>query len=387
MRDHGQLNGVSRTAPSRCTSAVLLLFFLLLPPVLTAQGAATAPYSRGRPLGDWVSQTSHYIPELRREAVKAIGALGPGARGAVPALIRATRDENNEVRYWAVDALRRIGPAASDAASALVVVLADDERGTQQAARRALETMGKSAVASLLPQLRSPDPWVRASAAEVLGGIGGDRGEVVNQLTALLTDDSLWVRSSAAWGLGRVGKPARKAAKPLRQALADELRRDPALADAGQRARVENLVYAVGRIGDGSRAAVPLLLSVLYDGSDSLRAAAAVALAGVGKSAARPLGVAVRSGPMPVRLEAAHALRLLGPDGKDAVKDLVKALESTDELEGGRDLVVASADALGAIGKSGKPALGILDHQRQRSVTPDVVRALDRAIRKIRTGG
>jgi HEAT repeat protein len=388
MRDHGELYGVSRLLPSRCTSAVLLTLLLLGPTLLLAQGTAAAPYSRGRPLGDWVSQTSHYIPELRREAVKAIGALGPGARGAVPALVRATRDENNEVRYWAVDALRRIGPGASEAAPALVIVMADDERATQQAARRALETMGKAAIPPLLPSLNSPDPWVRASAAEVLGGIGADRGDVINRLTHLLRDDSLWVRSSAAWGLGRIGKPAKRAAKPLQQALAEELRRDPTLAEAAQRARVENLVYAVGRMGDASKNAVPLLMSVLFDGSDSLRMASAVALAGVGKASARPLGAAVRSGhPDPVRLEAAHALRLLGPDGKDAVKEIIKALESTDELEGGRDLVVASADALGAMGKSAKPALGILEKQRKRSVTPDVVAALDRAIRKVRTGG
>ncbi len=387
MRDHGEPYGGSRKFGLRCSSAVLLFALLLSPPLL-AQGAAGTLYSRGRPLGDWITQTAHYIPELRREAVKAIGALGPGARPAVPALVRATRDENTEVRYWAVDALRRIGPAASDAAPALVVVMADDERATQLAARRSLEMMGKAAIPSLVPLLRSPDPWVRASSAEVLGGIGGDQGEVIKGLTAMLSDDSLWVRSSAAWGLGRIGRPARKAAKPLNQALAEELRHDPTLGTGEQRARVENLVYAIGRMGDASKDAVPALLSVLFDGSDSLRASAAVALAGVGKRSARPLGGAVLSGrPEAVRLEAAHALRLLGPDGKDAVKDLVKALESTDELEGGRALIIATADALGAMGKNGKGALPILETQRKRSVTPDVVAALDRAIRKIRTGG
>lgn len=388
MRDHGQLSGGSRMVRSRNLSAVILLASVFLATPLLAQGTANAPYSRGRPLGDWITQTSHYIPELRREAVKAIGALGPGGRPAVPALIRATRDESGEVRYWAVDALRRIGPAASDAAPALVVVMADDERATQLAARRGLEMMGKAALPSLVPLLKSPDPWVRASAAEVLGGIGGDRGEVINGLTAMLRDDSLWVRSSAAWGLGRIGPAAKKAAKPLQQALAEELRRDPALDHAAQRARVENLVYALGRMGSAANSAVPSLMSVLFDGSDSLRTTAAVALAGVGKNSAKPLGLAVRSGrPDPVRLEAAHGLRLLGPQGKDAVKDLVKALESTDELEGGRDLVIATADALGAMGKSARPALSILEKQQKRSVSPDVVAALDRAIRKIRTGG
>jgi hypothetical protein len=65
----------------------------------------------------------------------------------------------------------------------------------------------------------------------------------------------------------------------------------------------------------------------------------------------------------------------------------VKVLETTDELEGGHDLVIATADALGAMGKAAKGALRILERHRKRSVTPDVVAALDRAIRKIRLGG
>jgi HEAT repeat protein len=169
-------------------------------------------------------------------------------------------------------------------------------------------------------------------------------------------------------------------------ALAEELRRDPRLTDPAQRVRVANQVYALGRIGKDAGHAIPLVVSVLYDGDDSLRGVAAEALAGMGSKAAQPAGRAVRQGPPAVRLAAARALRLMGPEAKPAVADLVKVLEATDELEGGHLLVIATADALGAIGKKAKPALGILERQRRQSVTSDVVSALDRAIRKIRLG-
>jgi HEAT repeat protein len=170
--------------------------------------------------------------------------------------------------------------------------------------------------------------------------------------------------------------------------LGEELRRDPTLTDPGQRLRVLNLVYGLGRLRKSSNDAVPLLVSVLYDGSDSLRGVAAEALAAVGSRSAQPLGAIVRGpAPMPVRLEAARSLRLMGAEGKNAVKDLVKALEKTDELEGGRQLVIATADALGSIGKGARGSLKVLERQRSRSVSPDVVAALDRAIRKIRIGG
>ncbi len=374
------------------TSAFVLtaiLAHISVPAPSAAQGARTAPeaFSRGKPLAEWMVQAEHYIPELRREAIKSIAALGPAARDALPVLIRATRDENEEVRFWAVTAIRRIGPAARTASPALLNVLSDDVRPVQQAARDALEAIGPPAVPVLLPALHSADPWVRANAAEGLGVIGQAKGDVVPGLVRLLADDSLWVRASAAWALGHLGRDAKKAAKPLAAELEQELRRDPALTDPMQQVRVENLVYALGRIGKDAGDATPRVMSVFFDGGDSLRRVAAVALAGIGGKAAEPLGKAVRNGAMPIRLEAAHALQLMGPEGKRAVGDLVKLLQGIDELEGGHDLLIATADALGAMGKQAKGARAALEAQRKHSVTPDVVAALDRALRKIRDGG
>jgi HEAT repeat protein len=377
--------------PSRSAPTIFALFAALavaLPAPGYPQGArvASTAFARGKPLSEWIAQADHYVPELRREAIKAIASLGPAGQEALPVLIRATRDENEEVRYWAVDGLRRLGPAAREAAPSLLVVLSDDTRGVQLAARGAMEAIGPAAAAVLAPALRSPDPWLRANAAEALGVIGEAKGPAVADLMRLLADDSLWVRASAAWALGHLGKQARPAARPLATALQEELRRDPELREPSQQVRVVNLVYALGRLGKDAGKAVPLIVSVLHDGNDSLRSAAAEALAGIGGKAAQPLGLAVRTAPMPVRLEAARSLRLMGPQGKRAVSDLTRVLETSDELEGGHDLVIAAADALGAIGKPGKSALKALTRLRERSAAADVTAALDRAIRKIRDG-
>ena len=63
----------------------------------------------------------------------------------------------------------------------------------------------------------------------------------------------------------------------------------------------------------------------------------------------------------------------MGPDAKKAVAALTRVLETTDELEGGHDLLVATADALGSIGKPAKSALGALAKARKRNVSPDVI--------------
>ena len=374
-------------AHARRAGLLILLTACTVPPV-AAQGARTAsgPFTRGKPLAEWEVQAEHYIPDLRREAVKAIATLGPGAREAVPVLLRASRDQDQEVRFWAVEALGRVGADPKRVAPSLLSSMTTDTRPVQQAARRALEALGAEATPLLLPALDSHDAWVRANAAEAIGVIGAAPGPTVKRLGQLLADDSLWVRASAAWALGHLGLQAKGASKPLTVALEEELRLDPTFHAPGQRLRVDNLCYALGQIGKPADRAVPALLSVFYDGGDSLRLAAQVALAAMGSKAAEPLGRAAREGRMPVRVAAAGALRLMGAEGKKAVPDLVKVLETTDELEGGHDLVIATADALGAMGKSARAARGVLERQRKHSASPDVLAAVDRALRKIRLG-
>jgi len=384
MRFHGDSIPAS---PARVLLAAATLILLATVPARAQLARAAEPFARGKPLSEWVTQASHYIPELRREAIRAIAALGPAASSALPVLVRAARDESEDVRFWAVTAIGGLGPEARSAAPALLTVMADDVRRVQEAARRALEALGPASTPVLLPALRSRDPWIRANAAEAIGVVGDARGKVVPELIVLLADDSLWVRASAAWALGQIGPEARRAVRPLSALLQEELRRDPALASPAGRVRVEHVTFALGRMGRHAGDAVPQLLSVFFDGGDSLRSVATVALAGVGRKAARPLGEALLAGPQAVRLDAARGIRLIGPDARDAVSSLVKVLERIDELEGDRQLLIASADALGAIGKDAKAARRVLERQRARSVSSDVVAALDRALRKIRYGG
>ncbi len=370
---------------------VLLVTVFSVCSVLSAQGTASHdrdPFARGKPMSEWLIQARHYIPEMRREAVKALAAMGPEAADAVPTLIKATRDDNAEVRYWAVEGLRRMGPAAKEAGPALLLVLADDQRPAQEVARQAIEAIGPAAVPLLLNALADRDPWVRSNAAEALGVLGGgrERKKVVHALGLLLVDDTLRVRASAAWAVGKIGPEAKDAAKPLVAALREEIRRDPNFAGAEQRTRMQSMVFALGALGPKAADGVPALMTVLNDGSEPLQVAAATALAGIGEPAVKPLGTAVQSPVPAVRQEAARALRLIGPKAEPAVPALIQVLENTDELEGGHDAIIAVADALGEIGKKAKKALSALEKQAKKSGSEDVTTALRRAIRKIRTG-
>jgi HEAT repeat protein len=83
-------------------------------------------------------------PNVRGEAARGLGEIGPIASAAVPALADALKDPVDGVRERAAVALGQIGPAAKDAIPALVAALKDDNPEVQQAATEALERIGSA---------------------------------------------------------------------------------------------------------------------------------------------------------------------------------------------------------------------------------------------------
>jgi HEAT repeat protein len=126
---------------------------------------------------------SHPDPSFRKHAALALSRMGDGS--AIPALVRALRDPEKDVRAAAASALASLG---SPAISALTESLGDEN-------------------------------WVvRYRAAEALGFIRDERS--VSILIQVLGDRRDHVRYMAARGLERLGD--RRAAGPLTAALADE---------------------------------------------------------------------------------------------------------------------------------------------------------------------
>jgi HEAT repeat protein len=76
--------------------------------------------------------------KVREEAAVRLARLGPEAEPAVPALIRATKDDSEFVRFFAIEALGAIGPQAKVAVPMLTPLLADRNLGLRASARNAL---------------------------------------------------------------------------------------------------------------------------------------------------------------------------------------------------------------------------------------------------------
>ena len=91
----------------------------------------------------------------------------------------------------------------------------------QDTAADALGRIGPSAVPALVQGLKSSDPEVRLTAAEVLARMGSAAKEAVPDLVLLLDDPDERIRKTAARTLGRIGPEAAPAVPALMRSLLD----------------------------------------------------------------------------------------------------------------------------------------------------------------------
>lgn len=144
----------------------LPVVFLTLSSPIQAQG----PRDEGHPLAEGQRDLQDPSPDVRRQAVKALGSFGPQA---VPALIQALQDPHDTVQQAAQEAIRKIGPAA---VPALVQALKDataEVRGLSAFMLGEIGPAAKDAVPALTEALEDADWAVRFNAQEALRKIEG----------------------------------------------------------------------------------------------------------------------------------------------------------------------------------------------------------------------
>jgi HEAT repeat protein len=137
---------------------------------------------------------------VRWGAARVLLGLGPAAAvKAVPAAAKLLDDPAPNVRLTAVKILERAGPRSRAAVGKLGEVAEKGDPTTRVAAIGALAAVGEDArpaVPSLIKALGAPEAPVRATAARVLGRIGGgEAGE--KALRRALDDPELEVRQAA----------------------------------------------------------------------------------------------------------------------------------------------------------------------------------------------
>lgn len=282
-----------------------------------------------------VKSLRHINPLVRANAAEAIGKAGSVAADAIPALEAAAADEDGGVRAQAV---RAIGGVASPGADrALLRGLGDLDPRVRAAAAEGLGQRGnasEAAAAALLPLLEDANDQVKYEVIRALPKIAGPTPEVVDGLCrALLEDDSPWVRETAAQVLGPLGPAAAAAGGALLRA-----------AQTGEAAVREQALRALAMIQPPE--AAEAFTAGMRDANPDIRRVASagwVRAAGVPDEAVAGLVEALRDPEVQVRANAAHALSRLETLPADAIPLLLEcAADPNDSLR--MNAAVALAD-------------------------------------------
>jgi HEAT repeats/HEAT repeat len=119
-------------------------------------------------------------------------------------LLELLKTPEPNVRAAAAELCRDLKLSSDFVVTELMRALTDNEWQVRQAAAEALGSIGSDrAVDALLVALKDNDHYVRSAAAEALGNIGSDRA--LDALILAMKDDDWYVRSKAAEALGKLG--------------------------------------------------------------------------------------------------------------------------------------------------------------------------------------
>jgi HEAT repeat protein len=173
----------------------------------------------GKALGD-----AH--PEVRLEAAKSLGKLGPVAQPAIPDLARTMKDPVPFVRRGAAAALGSITPGTAASVGALMDGMVDPDPAVIDNAAHSLLHLGPVSLPALNAALKSPDVGLRQMAVLTLsGGIRFGRfqsvgTDTVTALAGSLDDTNADIREEAARALADVGPTAKDALPALKRTAA-----------------------------------------------------------------------------------------------------------------------------------------------------------------------
>jgi HEAT repeat protein len=235
------------------------------------------------------------------------------SQSAVPALLRALKDQSLHIRARAIYALGDVG--------------------------------GEMAMPALYEALEDQDAHVRWMAADALKNIGGE--VTIPVLLKALHDQNSFVRWMAADALGKVSDEM--IVPHLLKALKDQ--------DSDVRDKVAKALKSIN-----SEVAVSVLLKALEDRNNDVRLTAIEALGKIGSEKAIPaLLKTFQNRERDIRLKAVEALEKMGGEG--VIPPLLKALKHKDS-----HVRVRATYALGKVGDeiAVLPLLEALKHRDSR---------------------
>ncbi|MCE9534379.1 MAG: HEAT repeat domain-containing protein [Planctomycetes bacterium] len=269
------------------------------------------------------------VPSERIDAALAIRKVGSKASAAVPTLINALRDKDEQVIREAATTLGFIGPAASAAIPDLFTLL-NDNTGylTAQRVIVALMQIGPAVVPPSIEKLNGPAANDRASAAVILGHIGPSAKEAIPALTVALRDL-------------RPGRGGELFAQPVCELAANALKRiDPAILPSLTTSLIADLknpdekirgaaARVFGQMGVVAQEAIPSLVNMsLREKNNYAVQFANKALKTTGPSVVPLFMDALADKDLSVRANAIHGLSMYPTEANVTIPIFLSALKS-----------------------------------------------------------
>ena len=294
-------------------------------------GGMSADASEAVPqLASYLSSDS---PELQREAVLALGAIGGDAKSKSADILKLLNNSKFPFRETAAYALGRLKSA--EAVPTLKKTLeVSDNPVLQLASVWALvqidptnEEYVKLAIPQLVTALDNKRPQIRLEAARTLAQLGPKSKSAVPALQKKLTDEDPDVRRESLAALAEIGTES-SAAVPDIVKLADK-----------DGTEIRPLAcYALGRIGPAAKSAVPLLNRLIASSNSHEQAVAAWALVNIApdkesiEKAIPLLAATVMNSHNPrARLEAVKTLGKIGSGSEIAAQAIKEGVNDPDE--------------------------------------------------------
>jgi HEAT repeat protein len=289
---------------------ILGIGFALLDPEARVRGWVNGePSFQGRYASAWRSELRQ-SDEIKSTAARE--ALTQGKGEAVPVCVWLLEHaEESEVRARSADALKRMGPEAKPAGDALVKALDDPDPIVRAVALQAIDAMAPDLPAGALGKLLGLFPDV--DAIKAVAKFGPAAKEAIPRLAELLNHKEASVRFQSAKALGKIGA----ASVPHVPELIRLMGSDP-----DDKVR-EISAEVIGQLGPAAAAAfpqaVPALAKALKDPAWNVRRDAVRSLGQLGPAAKGVLNevkTAVKDGNELVRTAAATAVRKIEATAK-----------------------------------------------------------------------
>jgi HEAT repeat protein len=273
---------------------------------------------------------THKEAVIRQRVGVVLEKLGPAAAPAAEALAKAIPEEPNQgIRDQFIDALLAMGPGAKPALPTLRKLASDDASQTSQrqrviAALVVADPASKEVASALVTAAGDSSEDVRSAAATAMAKLNPVPAEALAKLVALAKGDrGTFVRVAAYRALAALG-PRAMPVKAEVEALAAGKYPEFVLLGKVAVASIE------GNVGKGAAD----VRAALSHRSPMVRAAAAGSLLAVGpEKGDLPVLVRLMADRDPaVRESAVECVGRLGPAAKEALPQLIKALDDAEPL-------------------------------------------------------